>query len=67
MKSLNLADISFYYRPVVLGGAGDVMAPPDFGRSVNPISTWGIDYFHLITTGTTGFSDFPTALHYTVQ
>ena len=28
-------------RPVVPGGAGGAMAPPDFGRSVNPISTKG--------------------------
>ena len=26
-----------YCRPVVPGGAGGAMAPPDFGRSVNPI------------------------------
>ena len=39
------------------------MAPPDFGRSVNPISTRGTDYAHLITTGTPGFSDLPTALY----
>ena len=38
------------------------MAPPDFGRSVNPISTRGTDYAHLITTGTLGFSDLPTVL-----
>ena len=37
------------------------MAHPDFGRSVNPISTRGTDYAHLITTGTPGFSDLPTA------
>ena len=35
-------------RPVFPGGAGDAMAPPDFGRSVNPISTRGTDYAHLI-------------------
>ena len=36
----------------------------DFGRSVNPISTTrGTDYAHLITTGTPGFSELPTALH----
>ena len=29
------------YRGVVIGGAGGAMAPPDFGRSVNPISTRG--------------------------
>ena len=28
-------------RPVVPGSAGGAMAPPDFGRSVNPISTKG--------------------------
>ena len=27
--------------PVVLGGAGGAMAPPDLGRSVNPISIKG--------------------------
>ena len=49
-------------RGVVLGGAGGAMVPPDFGRSVNPISTRGTDYAHLITTGTPGFLDLPTAL-----
>ena len=41
-------------------GAGGAMAPPYFGRSVNPISTV---YAHLITTGTPGFSDLPMALY----
>ena len=41
------------------------MAPPDFGRSVNPISTRGTDYARLITTGTPEFSDLPTALDMT--
>ena len=50
-------------RGVVPGGAGGAMAHPDFGRSVNPISTRGTDYAHLITTGTPGFSDLPTALN----
>ena len=31
-------------------------------RSVNPISTRRTDCAHLITTGTPGFSDLPTAL-----
>ena len=31
----------FTIRPVVPEGAGLAMAPPDFGRSVNPISTKG--------------------------
>ena len=38
------------------------MAYPEFGRSVNPILTRGTNYAHLITTGTPGFSDPPTAL-----
>ena len=35
-------------RPVVPWGARDTMATPDFGRSVNPISTGlkGADYAH---------------------
>ena len=48
-----------HIRGDVPGGA---MAPQDFCRSVNPISTRGTDYAHLITTGTPGFSDLPTAL-----
>ena len=51
-----------WVRGVVPGGA---MAPPVFGRSVNPISTRGADYAHHITAGTPGFSDLPTALHST--
>ena len=27
------------YRPVVPGGAGGAMVTPDFGRSINPMST----------------------------
>ena len=52
-------------RPVVHGCAGCAKAHPDFGRSVNPISTRGTDYAHLITTGTPRFSDLPTALRCT--
>ena len=51
-------------RGVVHGGADGAMAPPDFGRSVNPTSNRGTEYAHLITTatGTPGFSNLPTAL-----
>ena len=52
---------------VVPGGARGTMAPPDFGRSVNLISTRGTNYAHLITAGTPGFSDLPTVLHSTAQ
>ena len=57
-------------RPVVPGGPGVAMAPPDFGRSYNPISTRRkADYAHQITTGTPGFSDLSTVLkrHYYVD
>ena len=47
-------------RPVVPGCAGCAMAHTDFGRSVQ--AGGGTDYAHLITTGTPGFSDLPTAL-----
>ena len=33
------------------GRAEGVRAPPDFGRSVNPISTRGAHYVHHITKG----------------
>ena len=56
---LSHAETKITKRGVVSGGA---MAHPDFGRSINPISTRGTDYGHLITTGTPGFSDLPTAL-----
>ena len=44
-------------RPVVSGGA-----PPDFGRSLNPISTRGDGSFPPNNTVTPIFSDLPTAL-----
>ena len=53
---------------VVPEGAGDAMAPPDFGRTVNPISTKGGRLCTPNNTdtpnnnGTPGFSDLPTAL-----
>ena len=53
----------FSTRPVVPGGAGGAMAPPDFGRSVNPITTSGGRLCPQNNTGTPGISDLPTALH----
>ena len=38
------------------------MSPPDFGRSVNPISTKGGRLCPSNNAGTPGFSDLPTAL-----
>ena len=49
-------------RPVVPAGAGAALAPPGFGRIVNPISTKGDRLYPPNNTGTPGFPDFPTAL-----
>ena len=51
------------YRPVASGGAGGHMPPPHFFADQLTLSqTGGTDYAHLITTGTPGFLDLPTAL-----
>ena len=49
-------------KGAVPGGAGGAMPPPDFGRSVNPISTKGVRLYPPNNTGTPGFSNLPTAL-----
>ena len=40
------------------------MAPPDFGRSVNPILTKGGRLCPPNNTGTPGFSDLATAMQH---
>ena len=52
----------FIVRGVVPGGDGSAMAPPDLGRSVNPISIRGGRLRPPNNTGTPEFSDLPTAL-----
>ena len=49
-------------RPVVPEGAGVAMAPPDFCRPFNPISTKWSRLCPPNNTGTPGFSDLLTAL-----
>ena len=39
--NVETSKITIPSRPVVPGGAGGAMAPPDFGRSVDPISIKG--------------------------
>ena len=56
---VNCSICSLLRRPVIPGGVGGAMAPPDFGISVKPIST---GLCPQLTTGTPGFSDLPTAL-----
>ena len=58
-----LAATAVHNRPV---GAGGIMGPPDFGRSVNPILTGGI-ICPLHYYCPPGFSDLPTALLTVVQ
>ena len=50
-------DASANPRPRGAGGYRGDVAPPDFGRSVNPISTKGADDDHHITFCPPGFSD----------
>ena len=45
------------------GGAGGAMAPSDFERSVNPISTKEGRLCPPNNIGNPGFSDLPKALH----
>ena len=40
--------LSLKFRSVVPGGAGGAMATPDFGRSVNPISTRGTPNYYVL-------------------
>ena len=51
-------------RLVGARGAGGAMAPTNFGRSVNPISTRGSRLCPPNDTGNPGFSDLSTALGY---
>ena len=56
---MNISIEALLFRPVVPGGA---MTPPNFGRSVNPISTYGGRLCPPNDTGTSEFPDLPTAL-----
>ena len=62
LPSIQMEDSGLPLGPVIPGGAMGALAPPHFGRSVNPISTKGGILCPLNNTGTPGFSDFPTAL-----
>ena len=65
----SLANLNYLYilfcveiRDAARGGAGGAAAPPDFGRSVNPISTGGADYVHHSTTCPPGFLTLAASL-----
>jgi len=49
-------------RGVARGGAEGALAPPEFGRSVNPIQTRGADYTPHTTASPSGFKKLSTLL-----
>ena len=60
--------ISGSYNQILLSDAtsrwaGWALAHPEFGSSVNPITTRGADYAHLITTSPSGFENPVAALY----
>ena len=59
---LIIQDVYHKRRPVVPGCAGCAMAHPDLADQLTLFQPGGTDYAHVITTGTPGFSDLPTAL-----
>ena len=54
----NCALYNIPFRGVVPGGAEGAMAPPDFGRSVSPISTRGADCARQIILAPLDFQTF---------
>ena len=46
-----------YYSDAASGWAGWALAHPEFGSSVNPITTRGADYAHHITATPPGFEN----------
>ena len=64
-----MVEISAYHRSLVVRRsdvisewAGWALAHPEFGSSVNPITTRGVDYAHHITASTPGFENPAAAL-----
>ena len=49
--------IRFYLSAAASGWAGWALAHPEYGSSVNPITTRGADYAHHITASPTGFEN----------
>ena len=52
------------YSAATSGWAGWALAHPDFGSSVNPITTSGADYAQRITASPPGFENLTAALEY---
>ena len=51
----NISAIGGVISDAISGWAGWALAHPEFGSSLNPITTMGADYAHHITTSPTGF------------
>ena len=49
--------VGLVYSDVASGWAGLALANPEFGSSVNPFTTRGADYAHLITASPPGFEN----------
>ena len=62
LPSIQMEDSGLPLGPVIPGGAMGALAPPHFGRSINPISTKGGRLRPTNDTRTHGFSDLPTTL-----
>ena len=54
---------TIYISAAASGGAGWALAHPEFGSSVNPITTRGADYAQRITASPPGFENLAAALH----
>ena len=64
MKNRTPANKSFAcrYSAATSGWAGWALAHPEFGSSVNPITTRGADYTHPITASPPGLENLVAAL-----
>ena len=54
-----------YGSAAASGWSGWALAHPEFGSSVNPITTRGADYAHLITAISPGFENPAASLNWT--
>ena len=56
-----------YYSAAASGWARWALAHPEFGSSVNPITTRGADYAHHITASPPRFENPASSLHYLIS
>ena len=58
-----LIDLTYLLSAAASGWAGWALAHPEFGSSVNPITTRGADYAHHITASPPGLEIPAASLH----